>query len=104
MNPNPLSRTSRLIVPLAIRVSLSTHVCPGPEYQFPFQKTYGGNLPNTAGLLTSAITSCEKAIRVRTENWSEMRGRRPLRPRITLLDVDGNHRARAGQRVVQIVA
>src|SRR5438876_3594507 len=37
MNPNPLSRTSRLIVPLDIRVSL-TGRCPESEYQVPFHR------------------------------------------------------------------
>src|SRR5712691_8882912 len=37
MKPNPRSRTSRLMLPLGIRVSLGTCVCPeGHEYQVSF--------------------------------------------------------------------
>src|SRR5437667_3338450 len=39
MNPKPLSRTSRLIVPVAIRVSLGTR-CPRGRYQVPFQRSF----------------------------------------------------------------
>src|SRR4029078_9788258 len=40
MKPKPRSRTSRLMVPLDIRVSLGTRGCPDSEYQFPF---HGGS-------------------------------------------------------------
>jgi hypothetical protein len=40
MNPNPLSRTSRLIVPLDIRVSLGASICPDWEYQVSFQLNF----------------------------------------------------------------
>src|SRR5207237_6797191 len=43
MNPNPRSRTSRLMVPLDIRVSLSTHACPGSAYQYPFHSSTDEN-------------------------------------------------------------
>src|SRR5436309_5380815 len=89
MKPNPRSRTSRLIVPLPIEVSLNARA-QGEEYQFPFQRQ-----PLNATVAAATGSSCA-AFRS---------GCRPTLAAAALFrHVDVNGRAEAGLGLVQIVA
>src|SRR5262245_25401211 len=60
MNPNPRSRTSRLIVPVDIRVSLGPHNCPKDlAYQYSFQKHVSAYSAFTAENASSSVTDYE---------------------------------------------
>src|ERR1700676_5135600 len=83
MKPNPRSRTSRLIVPLGIRVSLGARA----------QRESKINFRSSSTATDLGRFGAEHEAHQRLDSKG-----------LLFLDVHGNHGARAGQRIVQVIA
>src|SRR5215210_2764730 len=100
MNPKPLSRTSRLIVPLGIRVSLGAYV-PRSRISI-FVPVRPANV--SASLPPSTAPAAAPCFETDTQLYKNPKAGQRRQPGCVLFDgyIDGA--ARAGQGVVQVIA
>src|SRR5262249_22290469 len=103
MKPNPLSRTSRLIVPFGIRVSSGTHHLPRvPGYQFPFHSDQRKirELQTRSLKLSHVGKTLSDQLAYKSVTLGAPAAPAPAEG---LLHVDGDRGARARHGVVQVV-